>query len=179
MVDYQTDRSQCIGVEDTTSLSQPVLSGVPQGSVLGPLLFIIYNDDLTNALSNSSMSLYANDLLSYRTIQSPSDYQTLQAEIDALSDWISAEKLYLNCDKCKCVLVTRKRDSTTSNASLINGQPLERVYSYNYLGILLTSDLSWSAHVSHSVADSERGGSATGARSAAENFGVATPTSGT
>ena len=93
MVDYQTDRSQCIGVEDTNSLSQPVFSGVPQGSVLDPLLFIIYNDDLTNALSNNSMSLYADDLLLYRTIQSPSDYQTLQAEIDALSDWISAEKL--------------------------------------------------------------------------------------
>ena len=86
IVDYLTDRSQCIGVEGSTSLSQPVLSGVPQGSVLGPLLFIIHIDGLTNALSNSSMSLYADDLLLYRTIQSPSDYQTLQAEIDVTSD---------------------------------------------------------------------------------------------
>ena len=148
MVDYQTDRSQCIGVEGTTSLSQPVFSSVPQGSVLGSLLFIIYNDDLTNALSNRGMSPYADDLLLYRTIQSPSDYQTLQAEIEALSDWISPEKLQLNCDKCKYMLVTRKRDSTMSNASLINSQSLKKVYSYNYLGILLTSDLFWSAHVS-------------------------------
>ena len=102
----------------------------------------------TNALSNSSMSLYADDLLLYRTIQSPSDYQTLQAEINALSDWISAHKLQLNCDKCKCMLVTRKRDSTMPTVLLISGQPLERVYSYKYLGILLTSDLSWSAHIS-------------------------------
>ena len=120
IVDYLTDRSQCIGVEGATSLSQPVLSGVPQGSVLGPLLFIIYIDGLTNALSNSSMSLYADDLLLYRTIQSSSDYQTLQAEIDALSDWISAHKLQLNCNKCKCMLVTREMDSTMPTVLLVN-----------------------------------------------------------
>ena len=82
IVDYLTDRTQCIGVEGATSPSKPVLSGVPQGSVLGPLLFIIYIDGLTNTLSNSSMSLYADDLLLYRTIQSPTDYQTLQAELN-------------------------------------------------------------------------------------------------
>ena len=87
IVDYLTDRSHCIGIEGATSLPQTVLSGVPQGSVLGPSLFIIYIDGLTNALSNSSMSMYADDLLLYRTIQSPSDYQTLQAEIDAVELW--------------------------------------------------------------------------------------------
>ena len=148
IVDYLTDRTQCIGVEGATFLSQPVLSGVPQGSVLGPLLFIIYIDGLTNALSNSSMSLYADDLLSYRTIQSPTDYQTLQAEIDSLSNWISSHKLQLNCDKCKCMFVTHKRNSTMPTVLLVNSEPLERVHSYKYLGIQLTSDLSWSAHIS-------------------------------
>ena len=60
-------------------------------------------------------------------------YQTLQAEIDALSNWISAHKLQLNCDKYKCMLVTRKRDSTMPTVLLVNGQPLERVHSYKYL----------------------------------------------
>ena len=128
IVDYLTDRSQCIGVEDSTSLSQPVLSGVPQGSVLGPLLFIIYIDGLTNALSNSSMSLYADDLLLYRTIQSPSDYQALQAEIDVLSDWISAHKLQSNCDKCKCMLVIHKRDSTMPTVTNQWPTPRESVF---------------------------------------------------
>ena len=84
IVDYLTDRTQCIGVEGATSLSQPVLSGVPQGSVLGPLLFIIYIDGLTNALSNSSMSLYADDLdypISYRLPNPPSRNQfTIQLD---------------------------------------------------------------------------------------------------
>ena len=97
----------------------------------------MYIDDLANALSNSSMSVYADDFLLYRTIQSPTDYQTLQAEIDSLSNWISSHKLQLNCDKCKCMLVTRKRDSTMPTKLLINSEPLERVYSYKYLGIHL------------------------------------------
>jgi len=74
--------------------------------VLGLLLFIIYIDGLTDVLSNRSMRLYANALLLYRPIHSPTDYQALQADIDALSDWISAHKLQSNCDKCKCMLVS-------------------------------------------------------------------------
>ena len=94
------------------------------------------------------MRLYADDLLLYRPIHSPTDYQALQADIDALSDWISAHKLQFNCDKCKCMLVSRKRDPIMPITLLANSQPLERVYSYKYLGTLLTSNLSWSAHIS-------------------------------
>ena len=81
-------------------------------------------------------------------IHSPTDYQALQADIDVLSDWISAHKLQSNCDKCKCMLVSQKRDLTMPITLLVNSQPLERVYSYKYLGILLTSTSSWSAHIS-------------------------------
>ena len=72
----------------------------PQG------LFIIYIDDLADVLSISSMSMYADDLLLYRPVHSSLDYQALQADIDALSDWISDHKLQLNCDECKCMLVS-------------------------------------------------------------------------
>ena len=96
--------------------------------MLGPLLFIIYIDDLTDVLSNCSMRLYADDILLYRPIHSPTDYQALQADIDALSDGISAHKLQFNCDKCKCMLVSQKRDLTMPITLLVNSQPLERVY---------------------------------------------------
>lgn len=78
---------------------------------------------------------------------SSSDYQALQEDVDALADWISAHKLQFNCGKCKSMLVTRKREPTTPPTIKVNDLPLERVYSYKYLGILITSDLSWSAHV--------------------------------
>jgi len=128
ITDYLTDRSQWVGVEGVTSPTLPVFSGVPQGSVLGPLLFIIYIDGLTNILSNCSMHLYADDLLLYRPIHSHTDYQALQANIDALSDGISAHKLQFNCDKCKCMLVSQKRDPTMPITLLVNSQSLKRVY---------------------------------------------------
>ena len=91
-----------------------------------------------------SMRLYADDLLLYRPIHSPTDYQALQADINinTLSDWISAHKLQFNCDKCKCMFVSRKWDPTMPITLPVNGQPLETVYSYKYLGLLLTSNLS-------------------------------------
>ena len=111
--------------------------------MLDQLLFIIYTYGLTDVLSNCSMRLYADDLLLYWPIQSPTDYQALQADIDALSDWVSAHKLQFNCDKCKCMLVSQKRNPTVANY-VISQWPTTResVYSYKYLGILLTSNLA-------------------------------------
>ena len=86
IIDYLTDRGQYVGVEGATSPPLPVLCGVPQGSVLGPLLFKIYIDGHNNVPSNCSMHLYADDRLPYRPIPSPTDYQAVQADIDALSD---------------------------------------------------------------------------------------------
>ena len=84
------------------------------------------------------MSLYADDLLLYGTIQSPSDYRTLQAEIDALSDWISGQKLQLNYGKCKCMLVTQEE---LHHASCVINQwptPIKSVFlqvSWNSINI--------------------------------------------
>ena len=80
IIDYLTDRSQFVAVIGATSPPLQVLSGDPHGSVLGPLLFIIYIGCLTDVMSNRSMRLYADNLL-YRPINSPSDYLALQAKL--------------------------------------------------------------------------------------------------
>lgn len=79
IIDYLTDRSQCVAVIGATSPPLQVLSGVPHGSVHAPLLFIIYIGCLTDVMSNTSMSLYADNLL-YWPINSSSDYLALQAK---------------------------------------------------------------------------------------------------
>ena len=76
VTDYLTNRTQKVVVNGQSSLSAPVISGVPQGSILGPLLFLIYVNDLTkiNLSDGAKLTLYADDILLFRTINSPNDY---------------------------------------------------------------------------------------------------------
>ena len=89
----------------------PVSSGVPQGSVIGPLLFIFYVNDISSvSLSNGTVSLFADDLLLYRPIEKLVDYQYLQTDIDSLCDWSDDNHLQFNGTKCKFMVISRKRE---------------------------------------------------------------------
>jgi len=95
-------------VDGKTSESISVDSGVPQGSVLGPLLFLIYIDDVTHsALSpGSKISLYADDMLLFKTITSTGNYVELQEDIDTLNNWVTTNHLSFNTSKCKYMLIS-------------------------------------------------------------------------
>ena len=109
ITDYLSDRTQFVGVNGVSSATQPVLSGVPQGSMLSPLLFLIYIDGITSIpLSDSSMLLYADDLLLYRGIQDTHDFSRLQQDINCLHHWIKENDLQFNAAKCKYMIVSRK-----------------------------------------------------------------------
>ena len=79
----------------SSSLSSNVLSGVPQGSILGPLLFIIYINGLSNLplLSSANLTMYADDILLSHPVNSSSDLPLLQANIDSISSWLSSHSL--------------------------------------------------------------------------------------
>ena len=147
---YLTNREQFTVVNGYSSTSLPVLSGVPQGSVLGPLLFIIYiNDVLNQILPDSNINLFADDIALYRTINSPDDYVRLQDDIRSVSCCLGSKYLDLNASKCCYLLLSRKRNHSIPPPILIlNDAPLKRVNSYKYLGILISSDLMWSSHIS-------------------------------
>ena len=127
------------------------MSGVPQGSVLGPLLFTIYIDDVVTQISpSSSISLYADDIALYRSIHSPADYVILQADITAIATWVEEVRyLKLHADKCHFMLVSRKCTCSIAPPPLYAkaGTPLQQVNTAKYLGVLLTSDLSWNEHI--------------------------------
>ena len=80
-------------VGGSSSNALPVLSGVPQGSVLGPLLFLLYIDGITSITlsSNSHLTLYADDMLLYRPISNSADYAHLQADINKISEWVDLQ----------------------------------------------------------------------------------------
>ena len=89
-------------VSGGVSTTVPVLSGVPQGSVLGPLLFIIYVDGVSSiTLADGTVVLFADDMVLYRPLYTPYDYELLQRDINAIAHWISNVHLQFNTKKCK------------------------------------------------------------------------------
>ena len=132
----------------SSSLSSNVLSGVPQGSILGPLLFIIYINGLSNLplLSSANLTMYADDILLSHPVNSSSDLPLLQANIDSISSWFSSHSLTINSSKTKYIFVSFKPSSFFSSlpSLYLNNSPLELVTSFKYLGVVLSSNLSWS-----------------------------------
>ena len=149
--DYLTSRKQRVVVDGSISSSTEVLSGVPQGSILGPLLFLIYINGITDVelAPGSRLVLYADDVLIYSAVSCPSDYQLLQGDIDAICDWSTVQYLTLNPQKCKFMTISRKKGpSSTSFTLKLNNSVLEEVEQFKYLGVMLCHNLSWSPHIS-------------------------------
>ena len=150
LTNYLSFRYQYVCVDSYSSDVLPVYSGVPQGSVLGPLLFIVYVNDITMIpLSDGTISLYADDILLYRPIYTHNDYHLLQGDVNNICTWADINNLKFNSTKCKYMIISRKKQPTIPvSPLLINDCCLERVKSYKYLGVWITSTLNWSTHIS-------------------------------
>ena len=148
---YLTCRSQLVVVGGEQSSPLSVLSGVPQGSVLGPLLFLIFINEIVHQISpGSTMSLFADDIALYRPICSIEDYTTLQNDVTAIANWVVNSLLSLQPAKCCYMVISRKRRLRLSPPPiLVESNPLLLVNIVKYLGIQINSDLSWSPHVTN------------------------------
>ena len=123
-----------------------VTSGVPQGTVLGPLLFLLYVNDLHNNLK-SSIRLFADDALLYGIASSDVDGDQLQEDLKKLEVWQSKWQMSFNPAKCKTICLFSNK-VTSQRKYVFCEVELEQVVSISYLGVILNNKLKWSNHVS-------------------------------
>jgi hypothetical protein len=126
-----------------------VTSGVPQGSVLGPLPFLAYVNDIWRNME-STIRLFAVDCVIYRKIINNEDVDKLQKVLNRLGEWAVENTMKINPSKSKAIRFTRARFKEPLNYSLM-GTLIPEASSCKYLGIILSSELSWADQVKHTV----------------------------
>ena len=147
-------RSQQVVIDGEESESIPVTSGVPQGSVLGPILFLIYINDLPDEV-HSRVRLFADDTALYLTMEREDDRSALQTDLDILSTWETRWDMEFNPSKCQVVHVTGSR-KTVKTDYVLHGQVLESVPCARYLGVDISSGLTWNSHIDRVTANANR-----------------------
>ena len=147
---YLTNRKQYVVFDGCQSEHVEIYTGVPQGSILGPLFFSIYINDLITVSDRLNFLMYADDTTIYFNLE---DFDNLTKETDInrelekVNIWLKLNKLSLNTQKTKLMLFHRKQKHLDEINVVINGIEIEHVPSFNFLGIMLDENLSWKSHI--------------------------------
>ena len=147
---YLSNRKHLVKINGVESSFLTLNIGVPQGSVLGPLLFLIFINDLPY-YTNLKVKLFADDTMLTMESDTYTDLQTnVNLEINKVHRWLCANKLTLNITKSKYMIVTNKKKPTEGEFRVkINGVDIEKCSSYKYLGVYIDENLNWKAHVDY------------------------------
>ena len=141
---FLLNRTQFVVVNSTHSTTTAVTSCVPQGFVLGPTLFLLFINDITQ-VTNSQLRLFADDTLLYRTINSLHDHQVLREDLLNVTEWASDWQMDFNVTKCHILCITKKR-KTSHFIYTANSDALTKVPECDYLGVTCTETRRWDAH---------------------------------
>ena len=145
-------RTQRVMVDGVFSLEENVDSGVPQGTVLGPLLFLLFiNDITTNLNTGTRIRLFADDCLIYRAIHSIQDQILLQQDLDTLQSWSMTWGMKFNPSKCNILWTRQGPKGTLNRFYQLHGEILAEVPTAKYLGVNISNNLSWTPHVDYVV----------------------------
>ena len=139
---FLTQRSMKVVLEGESSDAVAVESGVPQGTVLGPILFLCHINDLPSCVE-SEVRLFADDCLLYRQINTLADHTTLQNDLTKLEQWAQTWGMRFNAKKCYILSTT----SRSSHFYSLNNTILQQVSSIPYLGVQISDDLKWNTHI--------------------------------
>lgn len=143
---YLSDRTQFVKYGNSESTDFNASSGVPQGSHLGPTLFLLFINDIVDGMDDVFISLFADDVKIARAIKSTEDVETLQIAIDKLRAWCNENELHLNLDKCSVLTIYRGRafdESTYTYGDHI----FNRVREHKDLGVIMDEKLLFAKHI--------------------------------
>ena len=146
---YLNNRFQYINYKNQDSSLLEVKTGIPQGSILGPLFFSIYINDLVNATNKLSYLMYADDTTLYFNLEDfPNQNRStsINAELEKISTWLKLNKLTLNVEKSK-YMIFHKRRKIDPLSLTINNNEISNVTQFCFLGIIIDENLSWKNHV--------------------------------
>ena len=149
---FLSERQQCVRVENECSTWKKVISGIPQGSVLGPILFVVFINDMPEAVS-SMCQLFADDAKIFRGIQSKEDIAALQEDLDRLDEWSDKWQLAFNVDKCKSLHIGSRN---THHKYKMSGKGLEHIEEEKDLGVLIDEKLDFHRQAAAAVKKANR-----------------------
>jgi hypothetical protein len=143
---FLSGRTQQVVIDGEASDSVPVTSGVPQGTVLGPSLFLAFINDMPSYTTHSTVRLFADDTIVYLTVSTIDDCIKLQENLTNLAKWEQDWLMEFHPDKCNVLRITKKK-STTNHDYILHGHILKPVPDTKYLGLTISDDLSWTKHI--------------------------------
>ena len=147
---YLSNRKQYVSMQDTNSSIETITCGVPQGSILGPLLFIIYINDLANVSDLLFCILFADDTSVFiNGTNLPDMINTLNIELSKLSEWLSANKLSINVAKSHFMIFHRSKIKVTHPEIILCNAPLIQVHYTKFLGVIIDDELNWRRHIAY------------------------------
>lgn len=154
---YLTGRTQFVEICGSKSRELEVTSGVPQGSVLGPVLFLAYINDIASDVDETiTVRLFADDCLIYREINDSNDQTQLGKGLASIENWCERWKMKLNKEKTVALRVTNKTKHVHNFTYTLNSGVISTVNAVKYLGVTINNDLSWASHITNICSAAER-----------------------
>ena len=147
--DFLDNRKQTVVINGINSDEVPVSAGVPQGSFLGPILFLVYINDLPEQVK-SRVRHFADDTAMYLAISSTTEGQVLKTDMACLEKWEKMWDMQFNPSKCQVLHITRKVKPRNTKYILYNVE-LESASAAKYIGVAIADDLSWSPHIDNTT----------------------------
>jgi hypothetical protein len=148
---FLSGRTQKVKIKQATSFPSVCTSGVPQGSVLSSILFLLYMNDLPQIIKHSNICLFADDVKLYTSVNSLQDKQNLQIDINSLAEWCKTWNLKLNLKKCAALNIGPLAHNWINCSYFLDNAMIPTNQSYKDLGILTPDDLHFKNHCYHLV----------------------------